>query len=95
MKTGDLTSILLPLKHFMSKHHFVVFITVGGLLLALAVYALYDVLVNAGQMVTDTPTSSTTQFDQKTIDRIKNLHDSNDRSDSLTFPSPRANPFVE
>jgi|GEM_PF-1627370 len=95
MKTDDLTNILQPLKRFITNHHLVVFITVGGLLLALAVYALYDVLVSANQSTANTPTSSVTQFDQKTIDRIKNLHNSSDGGETLVFPSPRANPFVE
>lgn len=80
---------------FVQRHHPVMFISTVGILLALAVYSLYDVLTITF-FDPSTAQSSIKPFDKKTVDKIKKLHISSDTtSDSLTFPSPRFNPFVE
>jgi hypothetical protein len=82
-------------KRFFKHHHPVIFISFIGILLAAAVAMLYWVLVigfsNEGTNVTNIGS-----FDQKTVDKIKNLHNSSDPNGSpLVLPSPRSNPFVE
>lgn len=83
-----------PIGNLFAKHHSVIFAAVVILMLAIAVYALYDVTSQATAPVSDSG-STISDFDKKTIDKIKNLHDSSNVTDSLVFPSPRANPFSE
>jgi len=92
--SGDLSSILAPLKSFFAKHHPVVFISIILLLLALAIFLLYGLLAIANSTETDT-TSTIRPFDKTTIDKIKQLHGSGDSPEPIVFPSPRVNPFVE
>ncbi len=86
---------LLPVRRFFAKHHAVVFVSISTLLLALAIFMLYNVLTTATSDSTTTQTSSLGGFDQQTIDKIKKLHDSSDSSDTLVFPSSHPNPFAE
>lgn len=83
---------LLPVRQFLAKHSAVLFISFIALLLALAVYVLYTTsLISTDK----NPSSSVGQFDKATIDKIKELHDSSDTSNTLTFPNSRTNPFTE
>ncbi len=89
----QLYSLLTSVKALFTKHHPVIFITITGLLLAAAVFSLYQVLD-----ITSTPGSlsnTTPTFDQATVDKIKKLHDSTDNTENLVFPTPRSNPFKE
>jgi cell division protein FtsL len=83
---------LLPVRRFFTKHHAVIFISFITLLLAIAIYTLY--MSSTAQPV-DNPTSTIGQFDQATIDKIKELHDSSDATSELAFPESRSNPFTE
>lgn len=91
---NQLAPILNPLKKIISDHHAFIFIVMTCLLLALAIYSLYDVLTLSTSTTTNV-TSTIGNFDQKTIEKIKSLHDSNDAPSTLVFPKPRSNPFVE
>lgn len=88
----EIPPALAPVKQFFTKHHAVLFISLITLLLSLAVYLLYMATL---AKPAEAPVSTITRFDQATVDRIKNLHDSSDSSNKLVFPSPRANPFTE
>lgn len=90
----QLKTSLAPVSNFLAKHHSVLFACTISLLLAVSVYALYDVTTTATAPVADSG-STISDFDRETIDKIKNLHDSSDMSDSLVFPSPRSSPFSE
>lgn len=85
---------LKQITKIISKHHSFIFIIVACLGLAAVIYSLYDVMNTAGTSSTST-TSSISGFDQTTINKIKNLHDSSDAPDTIAFPSPRSNPFIE
>lgn len=92
---NDLRIGLRPLQQFFAKHHPVLFICLIALLLSAGIFSLYDVSRQAEASV-DTKSSSTiANFDQATINKIKNLHSSTDVSEALVFPSARYNPFVE
>ncbi len=91
---NDLSLSLTPLKSFVRKHHPVLFISLICILLAGAIFALYQVL-DVSSQDESSATSSIGQFDQKTIERIDSLSASGDNSESLVFPSPRPNPFAE
>lgn len=91
----QLYMFLNSVKKFVKHHHPVVFISVVCLLLGLAIMLLYMVLTIT---FSDEGTQDTTikPFDQKTIDKIKELHVSSDsNAPTLKLPSTRYNPFVE
>jgi uncharacterized membrane protein len=90
---NDLTNPRIIGKFF-AKHHPVIFIVSILLLIAAAVFSLNQVIE---QTLGQTPESQNTNlnFDQATIDQIKKLHTSSDAPESIQFPSPRPNPFVE
>ena len=92
--TPQLYTFSKNIRTFFGQHHAVIFATAIGLLLSLAIFSLYEVLV----LPTSEPTTQSSvvdKFDQKTIDKIKTLHDSSNGTSSVTLPSPRPNPFVE
>jgi hypothetical protein len=91
--TPQLFMMMNTIRTLLARHHPILFIIVLSLLLGLGVYSLYEVL----SITSSTGgVSSITTFDKKTIDKIKNLHSSTDSNDTtLTFPTPRSNPFVE
>ncbi len=92
---NDLTLSMRPIQDFFAKHHPALFICFIALLLAAAIYSLYDVTRKA-EASPDSLTSTTiTQFNQATVEKIKNLHSSTDTSEPLAFPTSRYNPFVE
>lgn len=93
--TPQLYQLLASMRTFLKKHHAILFISLLGLIVAVAVIALYQALTVAFEKPVST--SSTIQtFDQKTVERIKNLHNSSDNSaTALVLPSPRSNPFSE
>ncbi|MDB5183612.1 MAG: hypothetical protein JWO07_293 [Candidatus Saccharibacteria bacterium] len=79
---------------FLGKYHAVIFLSLVGLVLAAGIYVMYLVI----QTTFETPivtTSTISDFDQKTIDSIKNLHDSTNSTVTVDLPSPRSNPFAE
>lgn len=92
--TPQIYSMTNSFRRFFEQHHPVIFISVLSLLLAAAIFALYQVLTLSTDTVTPT-TSTISSFDKKTVEKIKQLHLSSDPSSNLTFPSPRSNPFVE
>ncbi len=82
-------------KTFLRHHHPIIFIMLIGLLLGTAILLLYWVLtITFTQSGTNQSTIS--EFDKKTVEKIKNLHISSDTTNTeLVFPTPRSNPFVE
>ncbi len=79
---------------FFSRYHMVTFILLSCLLLVVAVYLLFAVIESTNASPTNA-SSTITGFDQKTIDKIKDLRDSNSGTAQLQLPSPRSNPFSE
>ena len=79
---------------FFSRYHAVTIISLISLVLAIGIFLLYQVVQTT--FVTPPATASTiTDFNQKTIDKIKDLRDSNAGATKLQLPSPRSNPFAE
>lgn len=92
--TQQLYAALAAIRTFLGRHHPVLFISTLCLLLAIAVFSLYEVLtLTASDPIKATSTVS--GFDEKTVQKIKGLHDSTDTDDSVNLPSSRPNPFVE
>ncbi|MDB5176671.1 MAG: hypothetical protein JWN75_339 [Candidatus Saccharibacteria bacterium] len=91
--TPQLFTLVSSIRSLFAKHHPVIFITIITLLLAAAVFSLYQILDITSQPAT--ATSTVTTFDKVTVDKIKKLHDSSDSTETLVFPKPRTNPFTE
>lgn len=92
---NDILLGLRPLQKFVAKHHPVLFLCLIMALLAVAVYVLYDVMKISEATPSSSQSSTIPDFDRATIDKIKKLHDSTDTGESLTYPTSRANPFIE
>lgn len=75
--------------NFMHRYHVVIFtiVIIGGL--SVATYLMY----NATTPDSSTTNTTTSGFDQVTIDRIKNLHSADDTQEPLRMPAGRTNPF--
>ena len=93
--TPQLYLFIQQFRRFIGKHHAVLFTTLLCLLLGIAVLSLEQVLAASNDPTSDATPSTIDTFDQSTIDKIKQLHNSSDLSAPLTFPTPRANPFAE
>jgi hypothetical protein len=92
--TPEIYTFFSSIRTFLRRHHPIFFFSFLGILLAIALLSLYQVLSITAP--TDNTSSSLTDFDKQTVSRIKNLHDSKDSTNTkLTLPSPRANPFLE
>jgi len=89
----QLYNLTANIKAVFAKHHPVLFISFVALLLAAAIFSLYQVLDITTAPASDN--STVTGFDKVTADKIKKLHDSSDSSENLVFPTPRSNPFME
>jgi hypothetical protein len=89
--TPQLYQLVGSARVFFGRHHPVIFFAILGLSLAAAVFTLYQVLPATSSGVTSTITG----FDEATVQKIKQLHDSGTTNTTITLPSPRPNPFVE
>jgi predicted class III extradiol MEMO1 family dioxygenase len=95
MKNISIQSLIEPIIEVFHKYHVTIFIVVvvGGL--AGAVIVLNNILQSSTDISGYTATTTTTSFDQATIDRIKELHTS-DNTASVVIPSGgRISPFSE
>lgn len=90
----QLKSAFGPINSIFAKHHSTIFACALFLMLAIAVYALYDVTNTANAPVSNSD-STISDFDRETINKIKELSDSSTLSNTLEFPSPRSSPFTE
>lgn len=80
---------------FLKHHHPVIFICIIGILLGFSIFSLYEVL-SLTFLNPDNLQSAIQPFDKSTVTTIEQLHVATESgNDSLTFPSPRVNPFVE
>jgi len=89
----QLYPLAVKLRTLFSRHYAVLYVCVIGLLLAFAVFSLYQVLLVTSEPSTASNTSGA--FDQSTIKKINALNDSTEQPGTFALPSPRPNPFVE
>ncbi len=94
-KDISLSALIQPIVTAFKKYSLTIFIVVlvGGL--ATAVIMLNDALQKASDTAGYTPTTSSTSFDQITMNRVNQLHTSSQASSNYTLPSGRINPFSE
>lgn len=90
----DLRSSKKPFLAFLKRYHLVIFVVVIVLLLSVAVLLLNGIVGIASGI--DSPTQNgNSNFDQATIDRIKELKTSDQPSEPLDLSEGRINPFSE
>ncbi len=92
--TPQIYSLVASVRRFFGRHHAIIFIVIVSLLFAVAIFTLYQIFIIAATPTTN-GNSTIGGFNQKTIDQIKELHDSSNANTTITLPSPRPNPFVE
>lgn len=86
-----------PLATVIKQYHTTIMLVLLAILVGLAIFRLSMIVSLSSEKGVDgyTPISKTTvSFDQKTINRIENLHTTTESGTPLQFPA-RPNPFVE
>lgn len=95
MKNISIKSLFGPVVEIFRRYHVTIFIVVVVSGLSGAVIVLNGILQTSTDISGYTATETTNSFDQVTINRIKELHTSNDTS-SVTVPTTgRISPFSE
>lgn len=92
--TPQLYTLSKQFQRFLAKHHAVLFFSFIGLIIAAAIYLMYQVVQTTFSPLA-VASSTISGFDQTTIDKIKNLHNSTNNNVTIQLPSPRPNPFTE
>ena len=95
MKNITLGSLLKPITDLLSRFHmtiFIVFITAG---LSVAVLFLNSILTDTSPADGYTSPIDAGSIDQATLERIKELHTSDEAVPSAVLPEGRINPFGE
>jgi len=95
MKNVSLGSLFKPLGKAFARFHltiFIVFITAG---LGVAVVVLNTILTESSTADGYTSPIDAGSIDQSTLDRIRELHGSDEDVPALTIPEGRVNPFGE
>ncbi len=84
-----------PFISIIKRYHLVLFIVVVALILSVAILLLYGVVNKASGENVSPEGNVSSNFDQATIDRIKQLKTSDESSDPLDLSRGRINPFIE
>ncbi|MDB5167167.1 MAG: hypothetical protein JWN26_312 [Candidatus Saccharibacteria bacterium] len=95
MKNKDISTLIGPIVKGFRKYNLTIFIVVLTTGLAVAVLMLNATLQQSSDTTGYTAATNPTNFDQATIDRVKQLHTSSDTLAPVVLPSNRINPFAE
>lgn len=93
----SLQQLTKPTVTTFKQHHATIAIVILAIIVGLAVFSLYQVVMISSQAGVDgyVPTAKANgNFDKKTIERIEGLKTASEGSDQLQFPA-RVSPFVE
>lgn len=95
MKNASVSSLFKPIGRLIARFHLTLFIVfiVGGL--SVAVVFLNRILSDTSGADTYTSPISSGSIDQATLERIKELHTSDDPIPAAKPPQGRINPFSE
>lgn len=96
MKNITIGSLFKPFKLLFTKFHLtlVIIVVVAGL--SGAVLSINDMFANLSELDAGyTSSIDAGTIDQSTLDRIKELHTSDEATPASTLPSGRVNPFGE
>jgi len=95
-KDINLSAIITPIADMFRRYHVTIFIVVVVSGLATAVILLDGILQSSTNITGLTPTVGVTSFDETTINRLAELHNSSDTSSvNTSLPSGRISPFSE
>lgn len=81
--------------NFLKRHHPVIFTVVALLILSGIILSLYLVIDQTLHQDTQPEADISSNFDEKTIENIRQLQTSKDAKSTLELPSSRSNPFTE
>jgi len=95
MKNITLSSLFKPLGRLLRSIHMTLFIVFIVACLTVAVLFLNTILNDTSAADTYTSPIDAGSIDQTTLDRIKELHTSDEAVPGITFPEGRINPFAE
>lgn len=95
MKSKSLSSVFKSLITTFQKYSVTIFIVVLTSGLVIAVLMLNSTLQKASDTTGYTPSLDPTTFDQATIDRVKQLHTSDEPPKASSPSTGRINPFAE
>lgn len=93
--TKDIRDIQNKIIPFIKRFNLVIFIVIVVLVLSVNVIMLYGVVEKASGTDIDGSSGGNAQFDQATIDRLKELKTSDQPSAPLDLSKGRINPFGE
>lgn len=91
-KSINLKIIAESISRFFERFHTIIFFLLLGIGLIISLVILVTILNRSGVVNSSEATHINQQFDENTIERIKNL---DDNSGNVTLPNGRTNPFVE
>lgn len=86
-----------PIENFLIRYHIVILVVIGSIALGASIFSSYLAYAEAtnpqeqGAVTSDVPTT----FDKATIERINELHTSDQQGIEVTVPEGRINPFAE
>ena len=89
-------SLKTAFNHFLSRFHVLVFtiVVLGGLVVCMLL--INQIITQTGTSTSTAPSAAGADFDQNTINRIKQLHTADDSTQSnLDLSHGRINPFVD
>ncbi len=95
MKNKDVSAVFAPIATAFRRYNLTIFIVVLVTGLATAVLMLNSTLQQASNTSNYSSNLDITTFDQTTINRVKQLHTSDDHTTTFTLPPGRINPFSE
>lgn len=95
MKNIDISNVFKPIYKLFVRFHMTLFIVLVTAGLATAVIFLNQILVDSGTATNYTSPIDAGSIDQATLERIKELHTSDEPVAPESLPGGRINPFGE
>ncbi len=85
---------LTQLNKFLGTHHISIYVVTIALIFAGVVFSYYQIIDQIlGQPAS--PNEETITFDKETIEKVEQLHPSEDNQTEIDLPASRPSPFTE
>lgn len=88
------SALQASLSKLFTRYHVIIYVVIVAGSLAAVVLTFYNI-VSTSEQGSDLSTSSASQFDKETIERINQLKDRDQNKGTIDLSSGRTNPFVE
>lgn len=95
MNNKDVSSLIKPIIFAFQRYSLTIFIVILTTGLAVSVLVLNAIVQQASDTTGYRANSTSTNFDETTIKRVKQLHKSSEFNNQVELPSGRINPFIE